>query len=55
MTLVASVAILIAPLLVGRLADAADLTAALGVVPACLAVAAAALAVSARPLSRARR
>jgi predicted MFS family arabinose efflux permease len=47
-TLVASVAILIGPLLVGRLADAADLTAALGVVPACLAVAAAALAVSAR-------
>ena len=47
-TLVASVAILTGPLLVGRLADAVDLTAALGVVPACLAVAAAALGISAR-------
>jgi hypothetical protein len=51
-TAVASFAILLAPLLVGRLADAVTITTALAVVPVCLAVAAAALAVAARrPLS----
>jgi hypothetical protein len=47
-TAVASVAVLTAPLLVGGLADAVEITSALVVVPVCLAVAGGTLVVSSR-------
>jgi hypothetical protein len=50
-----SLAVLLAPLTVGALADATSLTAAFGVVPVVLALAAAALALVRRGQLRARR
>jgi len=53
--LVTSSAVLIAPLVVGALADATSLTAALGAVPVALALAAAGLTSAVRVHARAQR